>query len=345
MAIYRLENDKLSPLTKTAFTAQNIKEKRIQSLIREQIETVSKDTLVISEEFMEWEESRRRIDLLCIDKEANLVVVELKRTEDGGHMDLQAIRYGAMISTMTFDQVVEAHRSFLQTIDSADDAEQRILDFLGWSEPDEDSFAQDVRIVLASAEFSKELMSSVLWLNDKGVDIRCVKMELYVDGERIYFDIQQVIPLPETADFQIEVRRKKQIERRTKPDFSKFTLRADGNELNHLNKRYLIYEIVKKLIERGSKPDEIQSHLKGIKTGSLFVDYDGKLSESEIVAELKQADSVGSQSKAERYFCKEDQLFCVNNRTYVLTNQWGKETVDVAKKLCSKYPNIEFAKE
>ena len=35
-------------------------------------------------------------NLLCIDREANLVVVELKRTEDGGHMDLQAIRYAAM---------------------------------------------------------------------------------------------------------------------------------------------------------------------------------------------------------------------------------------------------------
>ena len=353
MAIYKLEKekkekDKFSPLTKTTFTDENITEKQIQRLIREQIETVSEGALVISEEFSGWKESQRRIDLLCIDKEANLVVVELKRTDDGGQMDLQAIRYGAMVSTMTFDQVVEAHSSFLTTIDSTENAEQRILDFLGWSEPDEDSFAQDVRIVLASAEFSKEITSSVLWLNDKGVDIRCVKMEPYVDsvdGERIYIDIQQVIPLPETADFQVKVRRKKQMELQTKKDFSKFTLRADGKEFTNLNKRYLIFQIVKNLIERGSSPDEIKDHLKGIKKGSLFVEYDGNLSDSEVVAELKQADSVGSQSKSERYFCKEDQLFRVNNRTYALTNQWGKDTVDVANKLCLKYQNIEYEKE
>ena len=275
-------------------------------------------------------------------------MVELKRTKDGGHMDLQAIRYGAMVSTMTFDQVVEAHSSFLTTIDSTENAEQRILDFLGWSEPDEDSFAQDVRIVLASAEFSKELTSSVFWLNDKGVDIRCVKMEPYVDrvdGARIYIDIQQVIPLPETADFQVQVRRKKQMELQTKKDFSKFTLRAGDEEFKNLNKRNLIYEIVKELIGRGSKPDQIQNHLKGIKKGSLFVDFDGELSESEIAANLMQADNVGSQSKTERYFCKEDQLFCVDSRTYALTNQWGKDTVNAAKKLCSEYENIEFEKE
>jgi hypothetical protein len=46
----------------------------------------------------DWEDSSRSIDLLCIDKQANLVVIELKRTEDGGHMELQAIRYAAMVS-------------------------------------------------------------------------------------------------------------------------------------------------------------------------------------------------------------------------------------------------------
>jgi hypothetical protein len=32
--------------------------------------------------------------------------MELKRTEDGGHMELQVIRYAAMVSKMTFDKVV-----------------------------------------------------------------------------------------------------------------------------------------------------------------------------------------------------------------------------------------------
>ena len=49
MAIYRLEKekDKLSPLTKTTFTDENITEKQIQSLIREQIETVFRGALLL----------------------------------------------------------------------------------------------------------------------------------------------------------------------------------------------------------------------------------------------------------------------------------------------------------
>ncbi|VEB50939.1 membrane protein [Salmonella enterica subsp. enterica] len=71
-------------------------------LSRRIIDIVAPGCLVISEEFSDWEDSRRRIDLLAIDKQANLVVIELKRDEIGAHMELQALRYAAMISTMSF---------------------------------------------------------------------------------------------------------------------------------------------------------------------------------------------------------------------------------------------------
>jgi hypothetical protein len=60
--------------------------------------------LVIGEAFCQWEDSKRRIDLLAIDEGANVVEIELKRTEDGGHMELQAVRYAAMVSAITFDK-------------------------------------------------------------------------------------------------------------------------------------------------------------------------------------------------------------------------------------------------
>ena len=63
--------------------------------------------MVITEEFGDWLDSLRRIDLLCVNSDANLVVIELKRSDDGGHMELQALRYAAMVSAMTFDQAVE----------------------------------------------------------------------------------------------------------------------------------------------------------------------------------------------------------------------------------------------
>ncbi len=106
MPLYELTKDWIVPLPQTTFAKRGIGERQdLQRLLREHIAVVGHDLLVVAEEFGDWEESRRRIDLLAIDKMANLVVVELKRTEDGGHMELQAIRYAAMVSTMTFEQV------------------------------------------------------------------------------------------------------------------------------------------------------------------------------------------------------------------------------------------------
>src|ERR1700758_34303 len=114
LPIYEFSQTGIIALKETSFGSVNVHERRdLQRLLRENVEVIAPETLVISEEFGEWEDSRRRIDLLGLDKNANLVVIELKRTEDGGHMELQALRYAAMVSVLTFDQVVDAHRAYL----------------------------------------------------------------------------------------------------------------------------------------------------------------------------------------------------------------------------------------
>ncbi len=50
------------------------------------IDALEGGLLVLAEEFAGWADSVRCIDLLCLDSEAQLVVVELKRDEDRGHM-------------------------------------------------------------------------------------------------------------------------------------------------------------------------------------------------------------------------------------------------------------------
>jgi len=107
MAIYELTKDGIRQIEESKFAELGFSERGdLQRLLRQQVDVISPDTLVIAEEFGDWQDSRRRIDLLGLDKEANLVVVELKRTEDGGHMELQAIRYAAMVSTMTFETAI-----------------------------------------------------------------------------------------------------------------------------------------------------------------------------------------------------------------------------------------------
>ena len=92
MPLYQITNDELSPLVSTSFQEENLWERRdLQRLLRANIKVIADDIMVIAEEFGEWSESGRRIDLLAIDRDANLIVIELKRTDDGGHMELQTL--------------------------------------------------------------------------------------------------------------------------------------------------------------------------------------------------------------------------------------------------------------
>ncbi len=209
MALFEMAKDEIVALQPQTFARAGVRERDdLQRLIRDQIEIVSPDTLIIAEEFCDWQDSKRRIDLLGVDRQANLVVLELKRSEDGGHMDLQGIRYASMISSMTFERAVDVFQHYLGQRARADDARQRLLDFLEWTTPSDQPFGQDVRIVLVSAEFSKELTTSVLWLNDRDLDIRCVRLRPYSDGIRTLLDIQQVIPLPEARHYLVGLREK-----------------------------------------------------------------------------------------------------------------------------------------
>jgi hypothetical protein len=213
--LYEIPADKgeIRAVRETTFKEKGITERYdLQRLLRTKIHIISPDIYVLAEEFGEWEDSKRRIDLLCLDRSANLVVVELKRTEDGGHSDLQALRYAAMVSRMRFDQAVEAHSTFLKQLGKDNDARKEILDFLEWEENYEDKFANKVRIILVSADFSTELTTAVLWLNDDhGLDIQCVRLRPYDLGERTLVDVQKIIPVPRSDWYRVQVGEKKKL--------------------------------------------------------------------------------------------------------------------------------------
>lgn len=209
MAVYLISSDKIEPLPEASFPARGITERGdLQRLLRANISVVAPDVLVIAEEFGEWDESRRRIDLLGVDKNGNLVVIELKRDDEGAHMELQAIRYAAMVSSMTFAQATDVFQTYLDKHAAGQDARGQLLEFLGWSEPREEDFARDIRIALVAADFGKELTTAVLWLNERDLDIRCVRMKPYANGDQTLVDVQQIVPLPEAEQYMVRVREK-----------------------------------------------------------------------------------------------------------------------------------------
>ena len=218
MPIYKMLGDKeaLVQVDPTSFGQEGVLERSdLQRILRDQPDVLEEDLLIISEEFSRWQDSNRRIDLLGLDTAGRLVVVELKRGETGAHMELQAIRYAAMVANMTFQQTIDTYQAYLDkraneenTSIEEDAAETRIWEHLGIEDRDNPAIHTEMpRIILASEDFSKELTTCVMWLNDSwfrdtGHEIKCVRLRPYRNGDEILVETSVVIPLPEASDYQ-----------------------------------------------------------------------------------------------------------------------------------------------
>ncbi|UJW79632.1 hypothetical protein [Hydrogenophaga sp. SL48] len=342
MPLYEITRDSLTPIAQKTFTELGFQERaNIQRAVRAHIAAITPGvrTMVLAEEFGDWVGANRRIDLLCLDEEARLVVVELKR-EDGAHMELQALRYAAMVSTMRFDQAVEAHRKYLKSMGSSEDPEQAIRDFLE-IEDGQVALSEEVRIVLAASDFPQELTTTVLWLNKQGLDIRCVQMRPHLVDQRVLIDIQQVIPLPEAEQYQVAVREKSMEQAAARPssrDWTRFDLVIGDQIFTNLPKRRLIYEVVKEALRRGLTPSQIGAAVPW-RESTIFLSADGQL-------DSLTFQSVGGEKSLARYYSADEDIFHIGGKTYAFSTQWGsrtREAIDNINKLMPEGAPVTYA--
>lgn len=322
------DSGQIETIPEATFKETKLKERAdLQRLLRDHIGVLDDDLMVLSEEFGDWEDSSRRIDLLALDKEANLVVIELKR-DDSAHMELQAIRYAAMVSAMTFDAAVTAHEKYLSTLgrhEEAATARDGILDFLGWEASAESQFAQQVRIVLAASAFSKELTTTALWLRDQyGLDIRCVRMVPHLFNGSTLVAVEHIIPLPEASEFQTKLREKTALveaDKKSGRDLTKYNVKVGDEYREGLPKRQALFEIIRFLCKEGVSPDDIATHCE--KTPWLVFDGDLDAKQFEAAA-LKRFEEEGrAPDRLDRFFLWDEHLIRWQGRTYALTRMWG----------------------
>ncbi len=199
----------------------------IEEWVRENPEMLGEELLVLTVEFDRFVNSSDRLDVLALDREGNLVVIELKRDAAAGYADLQAVRYAAMVSSMTIDKVVPYFIAYRQRCYgeqlASSEAKKRIMDFVG-----ADSFTElssKPRIILCSEGFSQEITTTVLWLRNFQMDVSCVTITPYKVQDRIIMVPKTIIPIAEAKQYLIDIKAKEEqaeqserrIRRRTMP--------------------------------------------------------------------------------------------------------------------------------
>ncbi|WP_433612528.1 hypothetical protein ACQP2P_01580 [Dactylosporangium sp. CA-139114] len=341
MPLYEIGEHGLRRHEAAQFAALGIYERAdLQRLLRDDIAVLAPDLLVIAEEFGNWENSRRRIDLLAIDKVGHLVVIELKRTDDGGHMELQALRYAAMIAAMGFEEVVSTYEAHLARTEPDGDTDARSA-LLAWLDSTEETpvISSDVRIMLVSADFGRELTTTVLWLNRfVGMDVRCIRLIPYAIDGRVLLDIQQVIPLPEAGDYQVRTIQKSATQERHSSDgrdWTRYHIIVDGQASEDLNKRHAVRLMIQRLIERGVPAAAIGAKM----TPGRFRRLDGEHhTDDEVQAALAgQYPDVNVQA----WFT--EHAIVQNGSTWIVRRIWGRATEPTLKTLSDAFPEAKVS--
>lgn len=339
--LYDMTDGQLTAVPGTTFAAEHVLERdHLQAAVRENIQVLGEDLLVVAEEFGEFEGANRRIDLLCVDRSAHLVVVELKRTEDGGHMELQALRYAAMISTMTFEDLVRQyarHRATHAADDAdLDDARKLLLSWLDDPEDGELALKRRVRIILAAADFNQEITTTVLWLNELyNLDITCVRLTPYRHGVSLLLDVQQVIPLPEAEELMVKLRRREAAAATSASssgaDWTPYVITTPTGETEPLRKRRAVLALVTAMAVAGIPGESLAAVVPHEKLRAVEGELTGD-ELSEIFAEVHQRplENLG------RWFL--DSPIHQDGKTWVLSKQWGVQTEGVLAALCALAP-------
>ena len=196
--MYRVDikTKSLIALKPTGFSDLDLRERfDIQEWIEKSPEILGEDLLVIGKEVTL--PSSKRLDLLCIDKQGQLVIIELKRDDSGSSVEWQAIKYASYCSKLLPEELFKQYATYLNKTDS--EAAKAIEEFI---DEDIDGLNREQRIILAARAFNSEVISAVLWLREYGVNIQCTRLAPYLDADgELFIKPETIIPLPEAKDY------------------------------------------------------------------------------------------------------------------------------------------------
>lgn len=217
----------------------------LQEWILSHPEILGEPLLIITSEFAGFDRSNRRLDLLGLDPDGNLVIIELKLELQHTFADLQALRYAAFCATMTIDQVVDEFAKYHGV--SSQIAITAVSDFLEVEEEDLPEPSDRPRVILVAGSMDDpEVISTVLWLRNFDLDIRCLEVTPYKASEKqIILVPRLIVPLPEAEAYQVRVERKESVKAKKKKDPGPYAALWEGirREFNALD---TLFEITRK---------------------------------------------------------------------------------------------------
>lgn len=208
--MYRINREKndIIKMEKRLFSDLHFTERgHLQEWIAKHPDVLGEDLLIIQKEYAGFNDTKERLDLLALDKDGGLVIIENKLDDTGRDVVWQALKYTSYCSTLTTKQVIRLYQEYLDSTAAGEDAKELLMEFLGLE--DDDGLAlnpEDQRIIFIANSYRKEVTSTALWLLEHDINLQCFRATPYSFGDDLFLQVEQIIPVPETAEFVIDAK-------------------------------------------------------------------------------------------------------------------------------------------
>ena len=204
---------------KLSFKELGKKEQDIEEFLSNNIELIVGDEtlLIVGRQVVDTQ--RKRSDLTAIDKDGNLVLIEIKRDKEDAiarkePLELQSIRYAAALAKIktteeladkVFGSYIEKYTNFTSNSDltSKEYAKKELDKFLEAN--NSKTFNTKQRIILIASDFDVLTLSTVAWLIQNKIDISCYSIMPTKINKDIFLEITKILPVRVLEGFFIEV--------------------------------------------------------------------------------------------------------------------------------------------
>jgi len=170
----------------------------------------------------------KRSDLVGVDRDGNIVIIELKRNIAQKMTEFQAITYASYFALKTFDEICKLYADYLsknkdvfglsEDTDFLEKAKGDLKEFCTNINIDEnpEEFNKNQRIILVAGDFSSDLLSAVTWLILKGIQIECIKLVIYKYNNDLFITSRKILPTPGISEYFVRLKINEEKENRTK---------------------------------------------------------------------------------------------------------------------------------
>jgi len=132
------------------------------------------------------------IDLLGLDKNGNVVIVELKKGPAPRDIIAQALEYAAWVASQPEERIYRIAESYFNKNNIAQPLQEKFKEVFEEEEPTWEMPSLNSRqvIVLVGENISPRVERVARYLRDAGVDIRCVEFSYYRLGSEQFLDFE-----------------------------------------------------------------------------------------------------------------------------------------------------------